>query len=114
MEKRQQKGVHANSGFCLRGTIAYYCPPPSESYNYNEKNVVEKPSHGENKAKSTPYNGKKIFLIFQGGVGPIERLLLPPPPPRAPMVVFPLVEFAKALISPKIPVHAHVCDKTNK
>ena len=26
--KRQQKGVHANSGFCLRGTIAYYCPPP--------------------------------------------------------------------------------------
>ena len=84
MEKRQQKGVHANSGFCLRGTIAYYCPPPpSESYNYNEKNVVEKPSHGENKAKITPYNGKKIFLIFQGGVGPIERLLLPPPPAGA-------------------------------
>ena len=32
--KRQQKGVHANSGFCLRGTIAYYCPPPFESYNF--------------------------------------------------------------------------------
>ena len=31
MEKRQQKGVHANSGFCLRGTIA---PPPFESYNF--------------------------------------------------------------------------------
>ena len=92
-------------------------PPPSESYNYNEKNVVEKPPHGENEAKITPYNGKKISLIFQGGVGAIERLLLPPPPPpppRAPMVVFPLVEFAKALISPKILVHAHACDKTNK
>ena len=40
-------------------------------------------------------------------MGAIDRLLLPPPP-RAPMVVFPLVEFAKSLISPKIPVHAHM------
>ena len=46
-------------------------------------------------------------------MGEGERLLLSPTP-RVPMVVFPLVEFAKALISPNIPVHAHVCDKTNK
>ena len=32
--KRQQKGVHANSGFCLRGTIAYYCPPPLRAINF--------------------------------------------------------------------------------
>ena len=111
--KRQQKGVHANSRFFKGGRLPTIAPPPSESYNYNEKNVVEKPPHGENEAKITPYNGKKISLIFQWGVGAIERLLLPPPP-RAPMVVFPPVEFAKALISPKIIVHAHACDKTNK
>ena len=60
-----------------------------------------------------PY-GKKISLIFQGGWGRLSASSCPPPPPRAPMVVFPLVEFAKALISLKILVHAHACDKTNK
>ena len=84
MEKRQRKGSKKasmqiadflNGGDCL----LLPPPPPSESYNYNEKNVVEKPPHGENEAKITPYNGKKIFLIFQGGVGAIEPLLLHPP-----------------------------------
>ena len=97
----------------LKGGDCLLLPPPSESYNYNEKNVVEKPPHGENEAKMTPYNGKKISLIFQGGCGG-DRAPPLAPPPRAPMVVFPLVEFAKALISPKILVHAHACDKTNK
>ena len=81
--KRQQKGVHANSRFFKGGRLPTIAPPPSESYNYNEKNVVEKPPHGENEAKITPYNGKKIFLIFQGGVGAIKRFLLPPPPAGA-------------------------------
>ena len=65
--------------FLKGGDCLLLPPPPSESYNYNEKNVVEKPPHAENEAKITPYNGKKISLIFQGGVGAIERLLLPPP-----------------------------------
>ena len=60
----------------------------------------------ENEAKITPYNGNKIFLIFRGGGG--DRTPNLAPPPRAPMVVSPLVEFAKTLISPNIPVHAHV------
>ena len=100
----------------LKGGDCLLLPPPPESYNYNEKNVVENPPHGENEAKITPYNGKNISLIFQGGGGwgQLSASSCPLPPPRAPMVVFPLVEFAKALISPKILVHAHACDKTNK
>ena len=115
MEKRQRKGSKKASmqiaDFLNGGDCLLLPPPPSESYNYNEKNEVEKPPHGENEAKITPYNGKKIFLIFQGRWGRLSASSCTPP--RAPMVVFPLVEFAKALISPKILVHAHACDQTN-
>ena len=60
----------------------------------------------ENEAKITPYNGNKIFLVFF--LGGCDRTPTLVPPPRAPMVASPLVEFAKALFSPNIPVHAHM------